>query len=157
MRCQNQVFSTRWRLSQESNIPQQESRIHLRPCIVQRHGVYQSRKDFQDNLDGILIWFHENVLCRTECVKLTVSFHKNVLDGTKYKSLSRPRLSITCWRVLSGCAIFSALSACIIHLADILAFVRTEILLESDQGCTDFRRCHDADEMSGENPALEHH
>ena len=34
---------------------------------------------------------------------------------------------------LSGCAIFSALSACIIHLADVLALVRTEILLESDQ------------------------
>ena len=58
---------------------------------------------------------------------------------------------------LSGCAIFSALSASIIYLADILAFVRTEILLESDQGCADFRRCHDTDEMSGENPALEHH
>ena len=58
---------------------------------------------------------------------------------------------------LSGCAIFSTLSACIVYLADVLALVRTEILLESDQGCADFRRCHDADEMSGENPALEHH
>ena len=58
---------------------------------------------------------------------------------------------------LSGCAIFSALSAGIIYLADILALVRAEILLEPDQGCADFRRCHDADEMSGENPALEHH
>lgn len=58
---------------------------------------------------------------------------------------------------ISGCAVFSALSAGIVYLADVLALVRTEILLESDQGCTDFRRYHDADEMSGENPALEHH
>ena len=58
---------------------------------------------------------------------------------------------------LSDCAIFSALSAGIIHLADVLALVRTEILLESDQRGADFRRCHDADEMSGENPALEHY
>lgn len=58
---------------------------------------------------------------------------------------------------LSGCAVFSTLSAGIVYLADILALVRTEILLESDQGCTDFRRCHDADEMSGENLALEHY
>ena len=73
------------------------------------------------------------------------------------RSLTPPSFQSRADESLSGCAVFSALSACIIHLADILALVRTEILLEPDQRGSDLWRCHDADEMSGENPALEHH